>query len=157
MKVYVMPNRRGLNFLKWLWLRFLRKPVVSDGNIQQAIDSLPQEGGTVFLLNGTYDLISFDIVYVKDKVSLTGAVPNVKFTSSQRGKPTPRQLDILYLVAEGYSNREIAVALHLSENTIKNQLAEAIIRLGARDRTSAVILAIQRGYLDLFPPGKKRK
>lgn len=62
------------------------------------------------------------------------------------GEPlTPRQVDVLNLLAEGLSNREIAARLHLSEGTVKNLVSEIYARLQVRDRVQAVLRA--RGWL----------
>lgn len=53
-----------------------------------------------------------------------------------------RERDILRLVAGGYSNKEIARVLHLSEGTIKNYMTEILEKLECRDRTHAVLRAI---------------
>lgn len=61
---------------------------------------------------------------------------------------TPRELEILTLVARGLSNREIATQLFVSENTVKTHCARAFDKLGAARRTQAV----QRGKeLGLLP------
>jgi DNA-binding CsgD family transcriptional regulator len=61
---------------------------------------------------------------------------------------TPRELEILALVARGLSNREIATQLFVSENTVKTHCARAFDKLGAARRTQAV----QRGKeLGLLP------
>lgn len=60
---------------------------------------------------------------------------------------TPREREILGLVAQGYGNRRIAEALFLAEGTVKNHLSSTLAKLGARDRTSAVLLAIRAGIL----------
>lgn len=61
---------------------------------------------------------------------------------------TPRELEILGLVAEGLSNREIASRIFVSENTVKTHCSRAFDKLGARRRTQAV----QRGKeLGLIP------
>jgi DNA-binding CsgD family transcriptional regulator len=61
---------------------------------------------------------------------------------------TPRELEILTLVAQGFSNREIATQLFVSENTVKTHCARAFDKLGAARRTQAV----QRGKeLGLLP------
>jgi len=52
---------------------------------------------------------------------------------------TPRQEEVLQLIAEGLSNREIARRLHLSEGTVKNTVSEIYARLGVRDRVQAVL------------------
>jgi DNA-binding NarL/FixJ family response regulator len=61
--------------------------------------------------------------------------------------PSPRELEVLRLVAGGYSNREIAEALSRSEGTIKNQVSAVLAKLGVRDRTRAVLRAIELGWL----------
>ena len=53
-----------------------------------------------------------------------------------------REVAILRLLAGGYSNREIAKAVFLSEGTVKNYVSEILDKLGARDRTRAVLKAI---------------
>lgn len=54
---------------------------------------------------------------------------------------TPRELEILELIAVGLSNREIAGRLFVSENTVKTHLSRVFEKLGARRRTQAVQLA----------------
>ena len=53
-----------------------------------------------------------------------------------------RELEILRLLAGGYSNREIAQTIHLAEGTVKNYVSEILSKLGTRDRTRAVLKAI---------------
>lgn len=60
---------------------------------------------------------------------------------------TARELDVLRLMAGGYSNRDIATALHLAEGTVKNYVSEILIKLDARDRTRAVLKAITNHIL----------
>lgn len=54
---------------------------------------------------------------------------------------TPRELDILNLIAKGASNREIAEALYITEKTVKNNITRILDRLNLRDRTQAAIMA----------------
>ena len=60
---------------------------------------------------------------------------------------TLRETEILRLMTGGYSNREIASALQLSEGTVKNHVSNILGKLGVRDRTRAVLKAIERGYI----------
>src|SRR5499426_2297738 len=60
---------------------------------------------------------------------------------------TPRETEILRLMTGGYSNREIASALALSEGTVKNYVSNILGKLDVRDRTRAVLKAIERGYI----------
>jgi ATP/maltotriose-dependent transcriptional regulator MalT len=60
---------------------------------------------------------------------------------------TRRELEILELVAQGMSNREIAGKLYVSENTVKTHCSRAFDKLGARRRTQAVQLGKEFGLL----------
>ena len=60
---------------------------------------------------------------------------------------TPRELEILTLIAEGLSNREIAEKIFVSENTVKTHAARVFDKLGARRRTQAVQLGKQFGII----------
>jgi DNA-binding NarL/FixJ family response regulator len=60
---------------------------------------------------------------------------------------TRREIEILRLMAGGYSNREIAEAFGTSEGTIKNHASSILSKLGVRDRTRAVLKALELGYL----------
>lgn len=62
---------------------------------------------------------------------------------------SPREIDVLRLVAEGRNNREIAVCLFISEETVKTHLKHAMLKLGASDRTQAVTIAVRRGFFQL--------
>ncbi|MEU4827119.1 response regulator [Actinomadura luteofluorescens] len=57
------------------------------------------------------------------------------------GLLTPRETDVLRLVAAGATNKEIAARLYLSEGTIKNHISRILQRLGLRDRTQAALYA----------------
>jgi DNA-binding NarL/FixJ family response regulator len=52
-----------------------------------------------------------------------------------------REVDVLRLLADGHSNREIAAALHLAEGTVKNHVTNVLGKLGARDHTQAALRA----------------
>lgn len=60
---------------------------------------------------------------------------------------TKRELDVLRLMAGGYSNREISSALGTVEGTVKNHASSILAKLGVRDRTRAVLKALELGYL----------
>ncbi len=60
---------------------------------------------------------------------------------------TPRELEILSLIAQGLSNREIATRLFVSQNTVKTHCSRTFDKLGARRRTQAVQLGKQLGIL----------
>jgi DNA-binding NarL/FixJ family response regulator len=62
---------------------------------------------------------------------------------------SPREIDVLRLVAEGNGNREIAARLFISEETVKAHLKHVMLKLGAGDRTQAVTIAVRRGIFQL--------
>ena len=64
---------------------------------------------------------------------------------------TPREAEVLRLIAAGKSNREIARALFVSEATVKTHVNRIFAKTGSRDRGQAVHYAYQHGYVD--PPG----
>jgi DNA-binding NarL/FixJ family response regulator len=60
---------------------------------------------------------------------------------------TPREREILRLIAAGFSNREIAEASGTAEGTVKNQASSILSKLGVRDRTRAVLKALELGVI----------
>jgi DNA-binding NarL/FixJ family response regulator len=64
------------------------------------------------------------------------------------GEPlTAREREVVRLMAGGYSNKEIAHALGTAEGTIKNQVSSILSKFGVRDRTRAVLKALEAGLL----------
>jgi len=61
--------------------------------------------------------------------------------------PTKRELEILRLLASGWNNREIANAIGTTEGTVKNHVSSLLSKLGVRDRTRAVLKALQQGWI----------
>jgi DNA-binding NarL/FixJ family response regulator len=62
---------------------------------------------------------------------------------------TPRETEVLQQIAGGNRNRDIADRLFISEETVKVHVKHVIEKLGARDRTEAVSIAIRRGIIIL--------
>ncbi|HSJ02132.1 MAG: response regulator [Verrucomicrobium sp.] len=64
-------------------------------------------------------------------------------------EPSPREQEVLAQMAKGRSNKEIATALSLSEETVKRHVSNVLEKLGAQDRTQAVTEALRRGFLEI--------
>jgi DNA-binding NarL/FixJ family response regulator len=62
---------------------------------------------------------------------------------------TARETDVIQAMARGNSNRRIAEALSINEDTVKGHVKSILAKLGARDRTHAVVVALQRGLIQL--------
>jgi two-component system response regulator DegU len=62
---------------------------------------------------------------------------------------TPREMEILNYIAQGYLNKQIAAELDISEQTIKNHVTSILRKLNANARTEAVVVAIKQGLISL--------
>lgn len=80
---------------------------------------------------------------------LSPAVASKLMTRVRRADTTlsAREIEVLRLVADGRSNREIAKVLFLSETTVKSHLVHIYAKLGVRSRTSAVARAREQGAI----------
>jgi DNA-binding NarL/FixJ family response regulator len=62
---------------------------------------------------------------------------------------TPRELDVLRMIAQGKGNKIIASDLDIAEYTVKNHIKSILVKLRADDRTGAVVTAARRGYIEI--------
>ncbi len=62
---------------------------------------------------------------------------------------TPREIDVLRLIAKGNANKEIACILSLAEDTVKVHVKNILAKLGVNHRTHAVTVGLKRGIIDL--------
>jgi DNA-binding NarL/FixJ family response regulator len=65
-----------------------------------------------------------------------------------RDRLTPRELDVVKLIAEAYTNKQIAEILTVSEKTVESHRANVLAKLGMRDRVELVRYAIRRGLIE---------
>ncbi|NJD59314.1 MAG: DNA-binding response regulator [Anaerolineales bacterium] len=78
---------------------------------------------------------------ILEKVTDSQVAPHTLITE----KLTEREVEVLHLIAHGFSNAEIAEQLHLSEGTIRNHVSAILTKLEVPDRTQAAIMAIHYG------------
>jgi len=62
---------------------------------------------------------------------------------------TPKEIEVLRLIAQGTANKEIAARLSISEETVKSRVKNILDKLGANDRTHAVNIGLKRGIIEL--------
>jgi DNA-binding NarL/FixJ family response regulator len=62
---------------------------------------------------------------------------------------SPREVDVLRLIAGGNANKVIASQLSITEETVKGHIKNILAKLGANDRTHAVTIGLKRGIIDL--------
>jgi DNA-binding NarL/FixJ family response regulator len=77
--------------------------------------------------------------------------PEIATRMSERvvSQLSPRELEVLRLVAKGLSNKEIGSELHVVEGTIKIHLTNILSKLGVSDRTQAILAAVKRGIIEI--------
>ncbi len=120
----------------------------TDEDILSAIEA----GATGYLLKAAprEELVSGVREAAAGRVALAPSVAAALVTRARTPVParlTPREIEVLQLVASGHTNGRIARALHISEATVKTHLLRIFEKLGVNDRTRAVTLAMERGIL----------
>ena len=76
-------------------------------------------------------------------------VENVSNENPRFGKLTPREKEVLQLIAKGLSNEEIAKTLFISKHTVKNHITNIYRKMGSRNRTKVALWAIRYGLISL--------
>ena len=87
-------------------------------------------------------------VYAGRKVMAPEAAAQVAEHSGEEAL-TPKELEVLRLIAAGNANKEIGAQLSISEESVKSRVKNILGKLGARDRTHAVTLGLKRGIIEL--------
>jgi DNA-binding NarL/FixJ family response regulator len=70
----------------------------------------------------------------------------------QRLPLSVREIEVLDCVAQGLSNKEIADALYITEQTVKNHMTSVLRKLSVDDRVQAVLCAVRNGWIEISPP-----
>jgi DNA-binding NarL/FixJ family response regulator len=118
-----------------------------DEDIYRALEA----GAATYLLK---DSLSEDLVRVIREVHIGGrpVMPDVEAALAGRRKQpplTPREVDVVRLIAEGMRNKEIAVTLGISEQTAKVHVKNILAKLSVSDRSAVIPVALRRGIIHL--------
>jgi DNA-binding NarL/FixJ family response regulator len=151
-----MPNGDGVSATRRILAERPEARVVvlttyeTDQDILRAVEA----GATGYLLKDTArdDLIAAIAAARRGETVLSPAVATRLVSRMRAPAPealTPRETEVLALVARGLTNAEIGRALFISETTVKTHLIRVFGKLGVSDRTAAVTTALERG---LLPP-----
>jgi DNA-binding NarL/FixJ family response regulator len=152
-----MPGRNGLEVIRELAGRGELPPtlILTTFDDDAIVLDTIRSGARGFLLkDASYDQLAGAIrALASGATAFQPATAERLFRAPPAGPPptserlTDREVEVVRLMAGGFSNKEIAHALGTAEGTIKNHVSNILLKLGARDRTRAVLRALERGLL----------
>lgn len=147
-----MPRANGIETLQLLRREFgeVRVLVLSNYSGGDDISSAMQNGASGYVAKD----MSLDQLLDAIRRVAGGEVvipPHIarRFTSRLNSNLSNRELEVLAHIAKGLSNKEIATALNLVEGTVKLHVTSILAKLGAQDRTQAILMAVRRGIVQL--------
>ncbi|MDO8635962.1 MAG: response regulator transcription factor [Dehalococcoidia bacterium] len=164
-----MPNMDGLEATRRIKSRFPSTSVIvltAYDNEAYVVDAVRSGAGGYLLKDATKDLLIHTIRAVNSggmliKMSLLreaivswGGTAHLK--ENQASPPsgwgvTSREHEVLRLVSQGQSNKQIGHGLSISEDTVKKHVQAIILKLGVSDRTQAAVKAVRAGLFDPLP------
>lgn len=97
--------------------------------------------------SGLYVMHRHIIDSVKDRMSSTKKVVHRSEEIIDQYNLTASEIDIIQLLADGKSNREIACELNFTEGTIKNKVSKLLSKIGLKDRTQVVVFALKENII----------
>ena len=150
-----MPNLSGLDALSAIRQEFPTARIVVLTTVGGDVHALRafKAGAAGYLLKNTLrkDLIDTIRLVHSGRRRIPPEIAKELAEHSMDDALTARELDVLRGVARGGSNGEIGSALSISEHTVKNHVKSILSKLGATDRTHAVMIGLKRGFIDLWP------
>lgn len=146
-----LPGLSGFDAIAQIHTEFphLAILVLSNYEGSEDVHRALQAGALAYLTKdaSSDELIRAILAVRSGKRYLPPAVASLLATRLPGSQLTDRELDVLRLLAKGASNREAADSLGISENTVRIHVSRILDKLGAADRTQAVLLAIQNGLV----------
>ena len=148
-----MPNMNGLDALKAIRAVkpdarvIILTTLVADVQVYRAL----QAGAMGYLLKSLLqnDLVDTVRAVMKGQRRMPPEIASEIAMHATDEDLTERELSVLRAVSKGCSNKIIGAELGISEHTIKNHVQSILAKLGANDRTHAVTIALQRGFIEM--------
>ncbi|MGC2402354.1 MAG: response regulator transcription factor [Acidobacteriaceae bacterium] len=148
-----MPGRSGLDVLRDIGRLFPRTRVIilSGFQFDEEIHQSVIRGAYGYLPKDVASREIFDAIHSVHQGNTYFPKHIMERLDSRRSRPdlTKREMEILELVAKGFTNKEIANALRLSQFTVRNHLNRITSKLEVADRTEAAFVAIQTGIVSI--------
>lgn len=148
-----MPGKGGLQATAELCAEFSRARVIvltiysGDEDVHRAL----QAGAKGYLLKESMSSQLFDAIRTVHS-GLRYLPPDIAALLAERivaPQLSARELEILRIIANGKSNKQVAADLNISEATVKGHVTSILEKLGVNDRTEAVVVALKRGILHI--------
>ncbi|WP_170242293.1 response regulator [Streptococcus suis] len=144
-----MPEKTGLDVLEWVREKTLPIKVVimttfkRPGYFERAVKA--DVDAYVLKERSIVDLMRTIETVLAGRKEYSPELMDILFTQSN--PLTSQEVQVLGLVAQGLSNKEIAGQLHFSDGTVRNYMTVILSKLGADNRTAAVKIAQEKGYI----------
>ena len=148
-----MPGMAGIESIIGIRKEFPNARIIvlttykGDVQIMRALKS----GARAYLLKAQVDLELLDTIRAvhagQKRIPAEIAAELAEYSGED--ELTPRELEVLKLIATGNSNKEIAARLAISDDTVKGHVTNILSKLGASDRTQAVTIGLKRGMIAL--------
>jgi DNA-binding NarL/FixJ family response regulator len=148
-----MPNMNGLDALKAIRVVkpdarvIILTTLIGDVQVYRAL----QAGAMGYLLKSLLqdELVDTVRTVMKGQRRMPPEIAAEIAMHAKDDDLTERELSVLRTISKGCSNKIIGAELGISEHTIKNHVQSILAKLGANDRTHAVTIALQRGFIEM--------
>jgi DNA-binding NarL/FixJ family response regulator len=148
-----MPGMSGIESIAGIRKEFPNARIIvlttyrGDVQIMRALKA----GARAYLLKGEVDFELLDTIRAvhmgRKRIPTEIAAELAEYSGEDQ--LSPRELEVLKLIAGGNSNKEIAARLSITEETVKGHVTNILSKLAANDRTQAVTIGLKRGILEL--------
>ena len=146
-----MPGMDGLAFMEKLrdngqWVRVA---VLTNYHSEEDVFRAFQAGAMAYLLKSASDEEMFTAIRAvhAGQRSIPPSIAHILAERLSRSELSAREQEVLRHVAKGLTNREIGKLLYISDKTVRNHVVSCLEKIGAKDRTEAIAIAIHRGLL----------